>query len=526
MRLGRAARRRATTAVRRRARRPTASRPVPQLLGATRRRTLRAERGRRRRRAPPASATCRGGRSTALSLELRDAEARAARLQREVFGRQVVEHVHELAATALPPGATVLVVSRGDEALVELPGGRGWHFPQADGGDYAGHHPADSREAVEHLEDLRARGAEFLVIPATSQWWLELLRRASREHLDSRYARVGGAHDGYVLFSLAAKGHDKADGARRGQAWTGAPRDSRSSASASPCATTRRYLGEAIASALAQDVDGLEVLVHDDASTDGTREAVAAVADAARALHAPSVGRSAWRATATAASRRRAGATSPGSTPTTPTCPGCSPARSQCSRSTPASRSCTAAFEVVDEDGRRLPDWPAPFDEDTVEPGPPAFSHLLASNEITTSTVVARRASHLLAGAFGAAPRASSSDWALWLRLALRGDVAYTAAPVARYRQHAATISRGTSASGERLRCDVAVVRDLLLREHARLPDPRRARSRRRTPRWPPRRSHAPATCSPAATARPRCARWRWPPGSRLGLSRRSHPGS
>jgi len=140
----------------------------------------------------------------ALAAELEAAEARAAQLRREVFGRQVVQHVHELAATALPPGCTVLVVSRGDEALVDLADVRGWHFPQAAGGVYAGHHPADSHAAVEHLEDLRAQGAEFLVIPATSEWWLEYYAEFA-QHLDTRYARVAERDDGYVMFSLAAK---------------------------------------------------------------------------------------------------------------------------------------------------------------------------------------------------------------------------------------------------------------------------------------------------------------------------------
>ncbi|HEV2785388.1 MAG TPA: glycosyltransferase family 4 protein, partial [Solirubrobacteraceae bacterium] len=138
-----------------------------------------------------------------LERELVAAEARAAKLRREVFGCQVVQHVHELAATTLPPGAKVLVVSRGDERLVQLPDCRGWHFPQVDDGVYAGHHPADSRAAVEHLEDLRARGAEFLVIPATSAWWLEYYAEFA-QHLDSRYARVDERDDGYVLFSLRA----------------------------------------------------------------------------------------------------------------------------------------------------------------------------------------------------------------------------------------------------------------------------------------------------------------------------------
>jgi glycosyltransferase involved in cell wall biosynthesis len=139
-----------------------------------------------------------------LKAELGLAESRAARLKREVFGREVVGHVHEFAAAELPRDAEVLIVSRGDEALVKLPSGRGRHFPQAPEGHYAGHHPADSADAVEHLEDLRARGAAFLVVPATSAWWLTYYGDFT-EHLDRRYSRVAERDDGYVVFSLAAK---------------------------------------------------------------------------------------------------------------------------------------------------------------------------------------------------------------------------------------------------------------------------------------------------------------------------------
>jgi hypothetical protein len=140
----------------------------------------------------------------ALRVELSSIESRAARLKREVFGREVVGRVHEFAESSLPADAEVLIVSRGDEALITLPRGHGRHFPQAPGGVYAGHHPAGSAEAVEHLEDLRARGAGFLVVPATSGWWLEHYAGFT-EHLDSRYTRVAERADGYVAFSLAAK---------------------------------------------------------------------------------------------------------------------------------------------------------------------------------------------------------------------------------------------------------------------------------------------------------------------------------
>jgi SAM-dependent methyltransferase len=97
--------------------------------------------------------------------------------------------LREIAGRVIPLDATVVVVSRGDDEIVELDGRTGWHFPQAEGGVYAGHHPADSLEAVEHLEALRSRGGEYLLLPDTSFWWLDHYE-GFREHLDSRYSRV------------------------------------------------------------------------------------------------------------------------------------------------------------------------------------------------------------------------------------------------------------------------------------------------------------------------------------------------
>jgi hypothetical protein len=80
--------------------------------------------------------------------------------------RRVVDEV-------LPAGAVVLVVSKGDERLLELGDRRGLHFPQTPDGTYAGHHPADGPAAVRHLRALRAKGTEFLLVPAPFFWWLD-----------------------------------------------------------------------------------------------------------------------------------------------------------------------------------------------------------------------------------------------------------------------------------------------------------------------------------------------------------------
>ncbi|MBS1886491.1 MAG: glycosyltransferase [Actinobacteria bacterium] len=104
------------------------------------------------------------------------------------YEREVAQ-LREAVSEAVPAGATVLVISRGDETLLQLGGRRAQHFPQGADGGWSGHHPADSAEAVSHLEALRAGGAAYLVVPPTYRWWLEHYE-GLREHLDSRYRAV------------------------------------------------------------------------------------------------------------------------------------------------------------------------------------------------------------------------------------------------------------------------------------------------------------------------------------------------
>ena len=113
----------------------------------------------------------------------------------------------------------------------ELNGRRAQHFPQAEDGGWAGHHPADSEEAIGHLEALRERGAEYLVVPPTYRWWLRhydglrdhleatlragRLRRARRRDLPrSRRRRMSAARA-----SIVVPVHDRA-GARPSAAST------------------------------------------------------------------------------------------------------------------------------------------------------------------------------------------------------------------------------------------------------------------------------------------------------------------
>jgi hypothetical protein len=98
---------------------------------------------------------------------------------------ELVHRIGELAASFVPPGSNVLVTSRGDDALLDLPGLRSAHFPQGQGGGWAGFYPADSESAIAHLEALRMQGAEFILFPGTAYWWFEYYDELSR-HLLTR----------------------------------------------------------------------------------------------------------------------------------------------------------------------------------------------------------------------------------------------------------------------------------------------------------------------------------------------------
>jgi hypothetical protein len=115
--------------------------------------------------------------------------------------RQLITRVRETARQMTPAGANVAVVSRGDEELTKLDGLRAEHFPQGDDGAYAGHYPADSSAAINHLETLRAKGMEFLLFPSTALWWLEHYADF-RRHLDNEYRRVFHQPDIGAIYDL------------------------------------------------------------------------------------------------------------------------------------------------------------------------------------------------------------------------------------------------------------------------------------------------------------------------------------
>jgi hypothetical protein len=114
---------------------------------------------------------------------------------------QSIGRIRARVDASLPTTAVVLVVSKGDARLLELHGRTGWHFLQNDAGVYAGHHPADSAAAIDALECLQAKGAEYLVFPWTTLWWLDHYV-GFRDYLNQRYRVVLRDDRTCVIYAL------------------------------------------------------------------------------------------------------------------------------------------------------------------------------------------------------------------------------------------------------------------------------------------------------------------------------------
>jgi hypothetical protein len=116
--------------------------------------------------------------------------------------RHMLDCIKGVVETETPRGAVIIAVSKGDNELVRFEGRTGWHFPQTGEGTYAGHYPANSAAAIEHLTALRARGGGFLLFPGTAFWWLDHYREFA-DHLRTHY-RCVHRDDYCLLYNLSA----------------------------------------------------------------------------------------------------------------------------------------------------------------------------------------------------------------------------------------------------------------------------------------------------------------------------------
>jgi glycosyltransferase involved in cell wall biosynthesis len=122
---------------------------------------------------------------------------------------RTVQRVRDLISSSVPAGAKVLVVSKGDDRLLQIDDRHATHFPQNGDGVYAGYHPTDSAMAIDHLEDRRKHGAQFFVLPNTAFWWLDHYVDL-KNHLDNHY-RVAVHDEACIIFDLAGRKSTVAD---------------------------------------------------------------------------------------------------------------------------------------------------------------------------------------------------------------------------------------------------------------------------------------------------------------------------
>jgi len=114
---------------------------------------------------------------------------------------ECVGRIRETVRRVLPRDATVIVVTKGDAALLDLYGRRAWHFPQDEEGAYLWYYPADGPEVIDQFEALHVRGGEYLLFPAPSLWWLDRYPEFTA-HLNRHYRVIARDEDACVIFAL------------------------------------------------------------------------------------------------------------------------------------------------------------------------------------------------------------------------------------------------------------------------------------------------------------------------------------
>src|SRR5205085_6200709 len=73
--------------------------------------------------------------------------------------------------TISPANALIVAADNGDPTVFYYAERKGWHFLEKDG-IYNGE-PIDSAQAIVDLENLRRRGASYLVFTSNTSWWLD-----------------------------------------------------------------------------------------------------------------------------------------------------------------------------------------------------------------------------------------------------------------------------------------------------------------------------------------------------------------
>jgi GT2 family glycosyltransferase len=160
----------------------------------------------RKRSAKPASGAVSRLRAEneALQARLYSLQAAYQVIQGEDEDYAALKHrMREAVRESIPLEDVVLVVSRGDADLLDLYSRTSWHFPRQTDGRYSGFYPKRAISAIAHLEAMRARGASYLLIPATSLWWLDHYN-GLRSHLE-RYELVFDDRETCLIYAIGER---------------------------------------------------------------------------------------------------------------------------------------------------------------------------------------------------------------------------------------------------------------------------------------------------------------------------------
>jgi GT2 family glycosyltransferase len=124
-----------------------------------------------------------------------------------------VRRIREVVRTTVPEDGIVIVVSKGDEDLLDLYGREAWHFPPDPNGDYAPQYPTGATATIAHLETLRAEGADYFLVPKPIHGWLQGHPKFS-QHLSHHYPVAVQEDETCTIFELK-----KSRGARASSWW-------------------------------------------------------------------------------------------------------------------------------------------------------------------------------------------------------------------------------------------------------------------------------------------------------------------
>ena len=125
----------------------------------------------------------------------------AGRKRRQLLAAVRMMHKERAAITATPKPVSVGDVAATTTIAWETGGDLDSQVYMSEQKMYGGYYPVDSREAIAHLEGLRAKGAQYLLFPATAFWWLDHYQKF-RDHLEARYRVLARDESTCIIFDL------------------------------------------------------------------------------------------------------------------------------------------------------------------------------------------------------------------------------------------------------------------------------------------------------------------------------------